>query len=94
MDYQPIVDLMHEIMEQSPDVVILAGPFVDMRQEMVKEGNTAIELEENVHKIVSYDALFTIKISGLIEEIFSEEKDLHTQFVLVPSVDDAMAKSV
>jgi DNA polymerase alpha subunit B len=92
MDYLPIVDLMYEIMEQAPDVVILAGPFVDMRQELVKQGKTTVELENDVHKIVSYDALFANKISGLIEEAF--ETDLHTQFVLVPSVDDATARWV
>jgi DNA polymerase alpha subunit B len=102
MEYQPIVDLMHEIMEQAPDVVILTGPFVDMRQELIKEGKPTVELEvelengtqEIVSKIVSYDALFAIKISALIDEAFDVEEDLHTQFVLVPSVDDATARWV
>jgi DNA polymerase alpha subunit B len=94
MEYQPIVDLMHEIMEQAPDVVILTGPFVDMRQELVKEGKPTVEFENDVQKIVSYDALFAINISALIDQAFSEEKDLQTQFVLVPSVDDATARWV
>ena len=94
MDYLPFVDLMHVIMEQAPDVVVLIGPFVDMRQEMVKAGNTTVELEEGVQKTVSYEALFANKITALIDEALSMEEDLHTQFVLVPSVNDATARWV
>jgi DNA polymerase alpha subunit B len=94
MDYQPFVDFIHVVMEQSPDVVILTGPFVDMRQENVKKGNVTIEVGEDVHQIASYEALFANKITGLIEEAFAMEEEMQTQFVLVPALEDATAKWV
>jgi DNA polymerase alpha subunit B len=93
MDYQPFVDLMHVIMEQTPDLVILAGPFVDLRQDLVKEGKTTVEVDDDVHQTVSYEALFANRISGLLEEAFDDE-EFHTHFVLVPSLEDASAKWV
>jgi DNA polymerase alpha subunit B len=93
MDYQPLVDLMHVVMEQAPDVVVLAGPFVDVRQDLVKQGKTTVEVDDGVEKIVSFEALFANKIAGLIEEAF-EGDELATQFVLVPSLDDATARWV
>lgn len=94
LEYQPFVDLMHVIMEQLPDVVILTGPFVDMRHDEVKKGNVLLELDDNVHQVVPHEALFANKISGLIEEMYSMDKTLKTQFVLVPSLEDATAKMV
>ena len=93
-DYQPFVDLMYEIMDSSPDVVVLAGPFVDMRQTQIKEGKTTIEIDDGVEKVVSYENFFAYKIAGLIEEAFSEADDMNTQFILVPSVDDATSSWV
>ena len=94
MDYQPFVDLMHVVMEQVPDVVILSGPFVDMRHETVKKGNISIEVDEDVHQTVPHEAVFANKISGLIEEAFSMEDNMKTQFVLLPALEDASAKWV
>jgi hypothetical protein len=95
MDYQPFVDFMHVIIEQSPDVVILTGPFVDMRQETVNTGNVTIEVDENENQTVPYEALFANKISALIEEAFSLEEEMPTtQFVLVPALEDASAQWV
>ena len=94
MDYQPFIDLIHVVIEQAPDVVVLTGPFVDMRQEQVKKGRTTVELEGDQHKVVSYESLFAIKIAALIEEAFQVEENLQTQFVLVPSLDDATARWV
>ncbi|CAJ1956576.1 unnamed protein product [Cylindrotheca closterium] len=94
LDYQPFVDLIHVIMEQSPDVVILTGPFVDMRHEAIKAGNVQLEVDDNVHQVVPHEALFANKISGLIEEMYTTETEISTQFVLVPSLEDATARMV
>jgi DNA polymerase alpha subunit B len=98
MSYQPFVDLLHVIMDQSPDVVVLTGPFVDMRHESVQSGKTTIELDDDegniVEQAVPYEAVFANKISSVIEEAFSVDVSLATQFVLVPSLDDATAKWV
>lgn len=95
MDYEAFIDFMHVVMEQSPDVVILTGPFVDMRQDIVKAGNVTLEVDENVHQNVPYEAVFANKISGLIEEAFSMKEEMPTtQFVLVPALEDATAQWV
>lgn len=98
MDYQPIIDLMHVILELAPDVVILNGPFVDVRQEMVQKGDFTVEVSGGQEIKASFETLFALRISALIEEVLSEGEDgeepLHTQFVLVPSLDDATAKWV
>mmetsp|Transcript_8707 Transcript_8707/g.20850 ORF Transcript_8707/g.20850 Transcript_8707/m.20850 type:complete len:644 (-) Transcript_8707:254-2185(-) len=94
LEYQPFVDLMHVIMEQSPDVVILTGPFVDMRHDAIKTGNVQLEVDDNIHQVVPHEALFANKISGLIEEMYAMDKGMSTQFVLVPSLEDATSRMV
>ena len=86
---------MHVVMEQSPDVVILTGPFVDMRHDAVKKGNLSIEVDEDIYQTVPHEAVFAIKISSLIDEVLeSMGDDTKTQFVLVPALEDASAKWV
>jgi DNA polymerase alpha subunit B len=92
LEYQPFVDLMHVVLEQLPDVVILTGPFVDMRHKDIKTGNVQLELEDNVHQIVPHEALFANRISGLIEELYAMDEEIPTQFVLIPSLEDATAE--
>lgn len=98
MSYQPFIDFVHVIMEQSPDVVVLTGPFVDVRHDAVKSGQTTIELENDEggveDTVVPFEAVFANRISSLIEEAFAVDEGLNTQFVLVPSLDDATAKWV
>ena len=54
-----------------------------------------VEMEEGgVPKVVSYETFFAFKIAALMEEAFSAAEDMHTQFVLVPSVDDATSSWV
>jgi len=97
MDYAPFVDLMHVVLEESPNVVILMGPFVDVRQEAVKSGRVTFDDGgEEQETVVDYEAFFSHRISGVIEEVFEslDEKKLKTEFVLVPALEDAVAKFV
>ena len=103
MDYQPFVDLMHVVLEQQPDVVVLTGPFVDVRQEAMKSGRPTVDIgedEREVEIVVSYETVFAHKIAGLIEEALmetndrSEEETLQTEFVLIPALEDATARMV
>lgn len=98
MSYQPLVDFLHIVMEQVPDVVVLTGPFVDLRREEQKDGVTVVDLvdddDNTIEQIVTYEAVFATKVSSLIEELFAANDDLPTQFVLVPSLDDATSKFV
>jgi hypothetical protein len=104
MDYQPFVDLMHVVLEQQPDVVILTGPFVDTRQTTVLNGTPTVEDgDSGVEIVVPYETVFAQRISALIEEVLvpdgseGDEEDgslSPTQFVLVPALEDATAKWV
>jgi len=98
MSYQPLIDLLHVIMEQTPDAVILTGPFVDMRQDSIKSGRPMIEFEEDdgttTELVVSYEAFFANKVTSVVEEAFAVDEALKTQFIFVPSLDDATAKWV
>ena len=94
MDYIPFLDLMHVVLEENPDVVILTGPFVDVRQEIIKSGRVTCEEEGEEHDIVvDYESLFSQRIAAVIEEVF-EDKSLVTEFILVPALEDATAKFV
>jgi len=96
MDYAPFVDLMHVVLEEIPDVVILMGPFVDVRQEAIKSGRVTCDDEGEDQMVVDYEMLFSQRIAAVIEEVFEnlEERSLQTEFVLVPALEDAVAKFV
>jgi DNA polymerase alpha subunit B len=94
MDYAPFVDLMHVVLEETPDVVILMGPFVDARQEAVQSGRVTCDDEgENQDMVVDYETLFSQRIAAVIEEVF-EEKSMETEFILIPALEDAIGKFV
>ncbi|KAG7347080.1 DNA polymerase alpha/epsilon subunit B [Nitzschia inconspicua] len=84
LDYQPFIDLMHVILEDAPDVVILTGPFVDVRQPKIQSGNVSIVVEEDEgddapvsasEVAVSFENLFALKVAGLIEEALITTSD-------------------
>lgn len=94
-NYQPLLDLVTTVQEEKPDVVILSGPFVDMRHKTVRSGETALEFSDGGDEaFVSFDTFFANKVSIMLEELFSASDDLQTQFVLLPSLQDAMAEWV
>ena len=98
MDYAPFLDLMNVVLEHKPDVVILTGPFVDVRQEAVQSGRVTLEEEDESGQqqefIVDYETLFSQRITAVLEEVFEEDKTLATRFILVPALEDAVAKFV
>ena len=46
LDYQPLQDLLVEILKKKPDVVVLVGPFVDITQPLLATGD--VMLEDNI----------------------------------------------
>mmetsp|Transcript_658 Transcript_658/g.808 ORF Transcript_658/g.808 Transcript_658/m.808 type:complete len:763 (+) Transcript_658:75-2363(+) len=97
LTYQPLTDLLEVVMDAKPDVVLLMGPFLDMRQELVKENDgehLTVEYEDGIKAHVSYEQFFMVKIAMELEGLFEDEPDLKTQFVIVPSLDDAIAEPV
>lgn len=94
LDYEPLMDMLEVIRAEKPDVVIMAGPFVDMRHALVASGETKLESEDGIKLVVTHEAFFANKVAAFIEELFVSEDGLNTQFVLVPSLDDAVAEWV
>jgi DNA polymerase alpha subunit B len=102
LQYQPLFDLLISVTREKPSVVIMMGPFVDLRQDKLKDGDQVIleeELDESVgggtiSRHVSYETLFAAKISQSLEGLFEEFPDLNTKFILVPSLDDAVSEPV
>ena len=94
LDYEPFLDMMEVIRAEKPDVVIMAGPFVDMSHPLVASGKTTLEAEDGVKLIVTHEAFFANKVAAFIEELYADDQGLNTQFVLVPSLDDAVAEWV
>lgn len=92
LDYQPLLDLLQMLLTEHqdapPDVVILTGPFVDMRHPAVASGQTIVE-----DSFVPLEVLFAHKVSQVLEDFY--EKATHaTQFILQPSLDDATSEWV
>eukprot|EP00581_Thalassiosira_minuscula_P019634 CAMPEP_0183723324 /NCGR_PEP_ID=MMETSP0737-20130205/14933_1 /TAXON_ID=385413 /ORGANISM="Thalassiosira miniscula, Strain CCMP1093" /LENGTH=749 /DNA_ID=CAMNT_0025953585 /DNA_START=59 /DNA_END=2308 /DNA_ORIENTATION=- len=94
LEYDPLVDALMKIAEDKPDVVVMCGPFVDGRQPLVAGGEPTITDEDGNERKVSYEYLFANKISLLLEELYVNDPELKTQFVLVPSMDDAFLDAV
>ena len=99
LKYNPWIDLTESILEERPDVVILMGPFVDERQALLQDGEEVVleyEGEDGtpIKRHVGYETLFAAKISRELELLYEEHPDLETQFVLVPSLDDAVSEKV
>ena len=96
LEYEPLIDLVSTIIKKSkPDVVILAGPFVDINQKLVASGDTFLPLgQENGMILVPFEAIFLEQISKLLEEFYFEDVSLQTQFILIPSLDDATLENV
>ena len=93
LNYQPLWDFLHKVQATSPDVVIMTGPFVDMRQEAIKSGQTTVQNEDGSHTLLPFETFFAEQISGVLQDFFSND-EIGSQFVLVPSLDDATAEWV
>ncbi|CAH1791695.1 unnamed protein product [Owenia fusiformis] len=77
--YEPLVDLVKSLQRDKPDVCILIGPFVDIKNPEVDK------LTE-----MTYEELFLKNITSLVDAI----ERLHTQLIIVPSQRDAHHESV
>ena len=80
---------VRDVRSQRPGVVILLGPFVH-----IANSETTLELEDGSKMQVTYEVFFANKFSALVEELFESDADLQTQFILAPSLDDAVAEWV
>jgi len=91
LDFAPLNDLLVRMLEKMPDVVVLTGPFVDITHPMLAEGDCVDEDGNDI----SYERLFIQKFcNDGIEAFFQEDENSHTNFILVPSLNDAHHEQV
>ncbi|KAL7578443.1 hypothetical protein ACA910_012833 [Epithemia clementina (nom. ined.)] len=93
LNYQPLWDFVNKVQSSKPDVVVMTGPFVDMRQEAMKSGQTIVQNDDGSETLLPLETFFAEQISAVLQEFFSGD-EVGTQFVLVPSLHDATAEWV
>lgn len=80
LSYEPLQDLMKYVKTHMPQVLILIGPFVDVKNQMI----------ENDELTETYDEIF----QGLVSQILVHIESLSTKVVLIPSTRDAHHHSI
>jgi DNA polymerase alpha subunit B len=88
LDYAPLNDLLYNVAESRPDVLVLIGPFVDISHPSLADGRVYLSVEDDdgvSQQPANYEAVFVQKIvrDGL-EALFNTVPDLPTQIILVP----------
>eukprot|EP01038_Epipyxis_sp_PR26KG_P005777 gene5777-7975_t len=99
LDYLPLQDLLYQVLQKKPDVLILTGPFVDITQPLLSTGEVKLINGDNdgedtpEEHMASYEMVFVERvIRDCLQSMFSSEVDLGklpTQIILVPSLLDA-----
>mmetsp|Transcript_5284 Transcript_5284/g.9614 ORF Transcript_5284/g.9614 Transcript_5284/m.9614 type:complete len:649 (-) Transcript_5284:46-1992(-) len=93
-DFEPMADLLAVVGRLRPDVVVLSGPFVPADHPAAKNGAVQMVSEDGEKLTVTFENIFSEKFAKLLEDTFLDHPDLLTQFVLVPSIDDAFHDNV
>lgn len=93
LSYQPLKDLLSQVLSEKPDVLVLLGPFIDMTQPLLASGETWIVDDETSEKqLASFELIFMQKIvRDCLHAYFNGEEInniLPTQIILVPSLSD------
>lgn len=80
LKYEPLDDLLRIVERNKPALVVLAGPFVDVRHSLVSDTLTA-----------PFEQLFFTRILHPISDCSRRlrEQDHTCEFVIVPSIEDA-----
>eukprot|EP00904_Undaria_pinnatifida_P004135 jgi/Undpi1/13722/HiC_scaffold_9.g03375.m1 len=92
--YEPLNDLLGAVRAARPDVVVLMGPFVDAEHPKVASGEASVECIDGTSEPVDFETLFKLRLSDKLDTLFANDKDLSTQFVLVPSLRDVFHEFV
>lgn len=84
LDFSPFDDLIQEVNQVKPDVLILMGPFIDVTNQSVIQGTFEVrDLSGEVNPNATLDDLFREVISSRIKQISSS-----VLVVLIPHVRD------
>lgn len=80
LKYEPLDDLLRVVERNKPALVVLAGPFVDVRHSLVSDTLT-----------VPYEKLFFTRVLNRISDCLKRlrEEDHECNFIIIPSLEDA-----
>ncbi|KAG4303807.1 hypothetical protein PORY_002787 [Pneumocystis oryctolagi] len=81
--FEPLVELCNKIEEEKPDVVILIGPFLDIKHPLVSTGDFNIEFLKN--DVGSLDDLFKQCISSKLNK-------LDCLIIMIPHIQDVCCR--
>ncbi|KAL3776366.1 hypothetical protein ACHAW5_004241 [Stephanodiscus triporus] len=70
------------------------GPTIAAAAAADDDGNDENAGEDGPRRLVTPERLFATKVSSLLAELYEADPDAKTQFVLVPSLDDAFVDAV
>ncbi|CAH0519813.1 unnamed protein product [Peronospora belbahrii] len=82
VDYLPLNDLLQIVLDQTVDVLILVGPFIDSMHPMFQDG-----LVKYDGMMLSFEDTFVFKVMTLLNNVLA--RDERIQIVIVPSLRDA-----
>ena len=93
LGYRPLKDLLGKVLAEKPDVLVLLGPFVDIKQPLLASGETWLVDDDTSKKsLASYELIFMQSIvRDCLQAYFNAEEVnniLPTQIILVPSLSD------
>ncbi|TPX46176.1 hypothetical protein SeMB42_g03811 [Synchytrium endobioticum] len=80
LSFEPLEDLVVNFQKDSPDVIVLLGPFIDSDHPLIRGDEVDVALEE----------LFAQQISSRAARILTHRPS--TKIVMVPSVRDAVSR--
>ena len=63
-------------------------------REKVASGDASVECFDGNSEPVDFETLFKLRLSDKLDKLFADDKDLNTQFVLVPSLRDVFHEFV
>jgi DNA polymerase alpha subunit B len=94
LSYEPLVDFLSRcVSDKKPDVIVLMGPFVDISQPLLANGDVYVDDEEtNTKHQASYEMVFVEKIiRDCIKPFYNslENSQYQAQIILIPSLLDA-----
>jgi DNA polymerase alpha subunit B len=91
LSYEPLLDLLRKVITKKPDVLVLVGPFVDITQPLLANGEATIGDEDGRHD-ATYEMVFVeCVVRDCIQALFNSEEEfgrILTNIVLIPSLLD------
>jgi DNA polymerase alpha subunit B len=91
LNYEPLTDLMVTALKTKPDLLILIGPFVDVSQPLLSNGQVTLSNSEDdgTHE-ASFEMVFVEKIvRDHLFKFFETDEGTPTNIILIPSLLDA-----